>query len=480
MNKKLVSKMLGFILLLEAVSMLPPLFVSLYFHGTDTLAFLLSLTIAACAGCLFVMLSQKESGNMYARESFLSVGLCWILLSVFGALPYYISGVIPDFVSCLFESVSGFTTTGSTVLTQADSLPKGILLWQSQTNWMGGLGVLALSLIVMSSIGGRAQSLLKAEVTGPSPGKMVPRIADSVKIIYIIYVSMTVLQIILLIIAGLKPFDAVIVSFSTVSTGGSALASLSIDSAVSAAVEIIAAVFMLLSSISFSIYYAVIAKKWLYIKNNTELKFFGIILSVSIVAIWMNIAPQYGYTDGFEKSFFHTVSIMSSTGLSTVDFNLWPDFSRFILITLMILGACGGSTSGGIKVSRAVILFKAIHRELKKIMHPRSVPIVRVDGKALDDAVTLNVLLFFASYMFIIFGAALVLSLDNLDFTTTLTSAIQAISNAGVGLGQIGPTGDFSIFSPLSKIMLSFCMLAGRLEIFPILILVSPSAWRRK
>lgn len=480
MNKKLVSKMLGFILLLEAVSMLPPLIISLFSYGSDTLAFLLSLTISACAGCVFVAFSRKESGNMYSREAFLTVGLSWILLSLFGALPYYISGVIPDFLSCVFESISGFTTTGSTVLSSIDGLPKSILFWRCQTNWMGGMGVLVLSMLIMSSIGGRAQQLLKAEVTGPSPGKVVPRIAGSVRIIYLIYVSMTALQIILLIIVGIKPFDAVTVSFSTVSTGGYTDANLSIGSYDSTSAEMIVAAFMLLSSVSFAVYHALIAKKWLFVKNNTELKAFGVILSISVTTIWINIAPLYGFFGGLEKSFFHTVSMMSSTGFSTADFNAWPAFSKFLLVILMAIGACGGSTSGGMKVSRVVILFKAIRRELKKIMHPRSVPIVRVDGKALDDAVTLNVLLFFAAYMSIIVGASLLLSLDNLDFATTVTAAVQAVGNTGVGLSQIGPSGDFSIFSPLSKIVLSFCMLAGRLEIFPIFVLVSPTAWKRK
>ncbi len=480
MNKLLVFRLAGFILLLEAAAMCLPLAVSLVYQQYDYLAFLMSIGITGSVGAILWLLTRKsEKHNIYAREGFMVVGLSWVLISAFGALPYYLSGAIPTYVDSLFECISGFSTTGATILREIETMPKGLLFWRSFTQWIGGMGVLILFMALLPTIGMRGQNLMKAESPGPSPGKLVPRLAGTAKRLYAIYTGMTAVMVVALLLAGQPFFDALCNAFATAGTGGFAITNTSIGQYQSPAVEYIIAIFMLLFSVNFTMYHLVLTKKWLSITSNTELKYFGAIVFAAVMLIWINIGSTVSYAEGFRHSLFQVASIMSSSGFSTTDYNTWPDFSRFILVALMFVGACGGSTGGGIKVSRIVILFKSLHREIKKIVHPRSVPIIRVDGKALEEQIIANVPLFFVAYIMVIALSTLLITWDNLGFTTSLTAVIACVGNTGPGLDLVGPMGNYAMFSPFSKIVLSVCMLIGRLEVFPILVLLVPTAWRR-
>lgn len=480
MNKRLTFKLIGNVLLIEVVLLVISLGVSLLTGGTDAAALLISAAITAAAGFGLSML-KPNNDNLRAREGFAVCALTWVLVSFFGALPFWIHGSISSLLDAYFEVVSGFTTTGATILTNVEALPKGLLFWRSFTHWAGGMGVLVLSLALIPKMGARSMHLMRAESPGPSVDKLVPRVGNNAKILYLLYVGLSALMLVCLLLTGMSLYDALIHVFGAAGTGGFSNYNASVAHFDSAAVDFIIALFMMLFGVNFSMYYFLLRRNWKAVLGNSELKaYLGIIL-VSTIAIAFNIINRYegNFLTALRYSFFQVSSIMTSTGYATADFNLWAHFSRTLLVILMFIGASAGSTGGGIKVVRIQMLFKVMVREIRHTIHPKSVSTVKMDGRPVSDSVIAGVLSFFAAYMLILMSATLIVSLDGYSFETTFTAVIATLSNIGPGLGMVGPTGNFAHFSELSKLVLTLCMLIGRLEIFPILMLFAPGAWRQ-
>ena len=478
MNFKLVLRIVGFSLLIEAAAMVLPLAVSLI-YGEDPTPFLYTIAILLAVGCASAFL-LKGKNNFFAREGFFTVGLIWVLFSAFGALPFWFSGLFGNYVNCFFECVSGFTTTGSSILTAVEGLPYGLLFWRSFTHWLGGMGVLVLTAALLPSLGISSNHLIRAESPGPVKSKLVPRASQSSKILYTIYLALTVLQTVILRIAGMPWFDSILHAFGTAGTGGFGIKNTSIAFYQSPAIEIIITVFMLLFSINFAMYFLLLTRRFKQVLKSDELRFFLIVVFAAIALISINIVPQFPTSgDAIRAAAFQVASIISTTGFSTADFNLWPVFSQMLLVILMLIGACAGSTGGGMKCSRILVLFRSAKREIVSIVHPRSVQVVRLDGEPLPEKTVRITQGFFIIYLFIIFVAALLISLDNFSFTTTITAVIACLSNIGPGLDTVGPMGNFSQFSNFSKLVLSFCMVLGRLEMFPVLVLFSRNAWKK-
>ena len=481
MNYRVVLKLLGNVLKYEIFLLIIPLLVALYYGDGDALSFLITIGLMVPL-MIYLCKIRIDKKEIYAKEGFLTVGLAWILISVVGALPFVISGAIPSFIDAFFETSSGFTTTGASILTEIESLPRGILFWRSFTHWIGGMGFLIFILAVIPSLSTNTIFLLKAESPGPNPGKIVPKIRETAKILYMIYFVMTVIETILLMVAGLSLYDALIHALGTAGTGGFSNMNRSVASFNNPAVEWIITIFMLLFGVNFALYFQMFKGDFKSEFKSEELRYYIIMIVVSIVLITINILDFNGGNIGLSirDSSFQVASVITTTGYATTDFNLWPTFSKIILTLLMFAGAMAGSTGGGIKTVRIVLILKAIKREIDKILHPKRIQRVKMDGKVVEEEVVLGVLLFIGAYIVISLIAIFIVALDGFDLVTTTTSVIATISNIGPGFEMVGATGNFAAFSPLSKIVLSFCMLAGRLEIYPMLILFSPSIWRKK
>jgi len=478
MNFKPVFRIVGFSLLIEAAAMVLPLIASLI-YGEDPAPFLFTILVLVIVGSALAFL-LKSDGTFFAREGFFTVGLIWLLFSAFGALPFRISGLFGNYVDCLFECVSGFTTTGASILTAIEGLPLGLLFWRSFTHWLGGMGVLVLTAALLPFLGISSNHLIRAESPGPVKSKLVPRASQSSKILYTIYLVLTVIEIFLLKLVGMPWYDSLIHAFGTAGTGGFSNRNLSVGAYGNPAAEIIITVFMLLFSINFATYFLLLTGKVRQALRSDELRFFLVVVALSIVFISINVAPDFSHTgDAVRAAAFQVASIISTTGYSSADFNLWPEFSRILLVVLMLIGACAGSTGGGIKCSRILVLFRSAKREIVSIVHPRSVQVVRLDGEPLSENTVRTTQSFFIIYLFIIFGASLLVAIDNFSFGTTLTAVIACVSNIGPGLDAVGPMGNFSAFSDFSKIILTLCMIVGRLEMFPILVLFSRNAWKK-
>ena len=478
MNLKLVLRITGSTLLLESVLLLFPLAVALL-YGEDPTPFLYSIGILLAVS-LPLRFLIKSSTSFFAREGFLTVALIWVLLGAFGALPFRFSGQFGNYVNCLFETVSGFTTTGATILTAVEGVSNGLLFWRSFTHWLGGMGVLVLTTALLPSLGISSTHLVRAESPGPVKSKLVPRSSQSSKILYSIYLALTVAETLILRLAGMPWFDSVVHAFGTAGTGGFGIKNNSVAFYQSPAIEIIITVFLILFSINFSVYFLLLTGKFRQVLQSDELRFFLGVVAMSTFFVTFNIAPRFAsFGDALRTAAFQVVSIISTAGFSTADFNLWPEFSRLLLIGLMFIGACAGSTGGGMKCSRILILLRSTFREVRSIIHPRSVSVVRLDGEPLPERTIQTTQNFFFVYFFVMALATLVIGLDNFSFETTLTAVITCISNVGPGLDAVGPMGNFSAFSGLSKLVLSFCMIVGRLEMFPVLILFSRNAWKR-
>lgn len=480
MNFRLVFKVTGKTLLVEAAAMILPMLVGLI-YGESPRPFLLAILITAIAGAALSLL--KSDTKLFAREGFFAVGLIWVLFGVFGALPFYFCGYFESYVDCFFECVSGFTTTGATILTAVEGLPYGILFWRSFTHWLGGMGVLVLTIALLPSLGARSAFLMQAESPGPIKSKLVPKTAQSSKILYGIYLVLTVVMVLCLWITGLPLYDSVVTALGTAGTGGFAVKNLSIAAYGNPAVEIIVTVFMLIFSINFSMYFLILCGKLKQVLKSDELRFFVGIVFVSGIVIALNICGNFSdtetFTDALRHAFFQVASIISTSGFASTDFNLWPELSRCILVLLMFVGACAGSTGGGLKCSRVLLMFKSLRREIRQAIHPRSVHVVKLDNQVVEERDLQKSHVFFAAYMIILAIGILIVSLDNFSLTTTATAVITCLSNVGPGLDVVGPMGNFSVLSDLSKVVLSLFMIIGRIEIFPILVLFSRSAWKR-
>ena len=477
MNFRLVFRVTGKTLMVEAVAMLLPLFVCLLYRE-DPVPFLLAIAITGAAGLLLSLIRSDD--HFFPREGFFAVALIWLLVSACGALPFFFCGYFHCYIDCFFEAVSGFTTTGSSILEAMEPLPKGILFWRSFMHFLGGMGVLVLTIALLPSLGRRTVHLMKAESPGPVVSKLVPKSSQSSKILYGIYCGMTIVEILVLRLVGMPWYDSVVNSFAIAGTGGFAVRNASIAAYGSPAIEIACTVFMLLFSINFSIYFLILCGKVRQALRSDELRFFLIVVAVSTGLIAVNIFSMVGNLgDSIRHAAFQVASIISTTGFSSTDFNLWPEFSKMILVLLMFIGACAGSTGGAIKCSRVLLLFRAIRREVRQIIHPRVVNVVKLDGRVVDEKDLRSTMLFFAAYIFITLMAVLLVSVDNFSFGTTFTAVVTCIGNVGPGLEMVGPMGNFAAFSGFSKLVLSMCMIMGRLEIIPILVLFSGTAWKR-
>ncbi len=479
MNYKVVLRVTGVALLLEAAALLIPLCVALLYRE-DPVPFLAAILLLAAAGLALSIVFRRSRGSLQARDGFLAVGLSWALFGVFGALPFRLSGLFGNYADCFFEAVSGFTTTGATMLTAVEGLPYGLLFWRSLTHWLGGMGVLVLTAALLPMLGVSSNFLIRAESPGPVKSKLVPRASQSSKILYGIYLVLTVIETVSLRLAGMPWYDSVIHAMGTAGTGGFSIKNTSIGAYGSPAIEIIVTVFMFLFSVNFAMYFLLLTGRVRQVLKSDELRFFLAMTAVAITAVTVNIAPLFPTVgDALRAAAFQCLSIISTSGYSTADFNLWPEFSRMLLVILMFIGACAGSTAGGIKCSRILVLLRSARREVQSIIHPRSVSVVRLDGEPLSEQTVRTTHCFFIIYMFLLFGVSLVVGLDNFSFGTTFTAVLTCVSNVGPGLEMVGPMGSFAAFSPFSKVVLSLCMIIGRLEMFPVLVLFSRNAWKR-
>ncbi|MCL2401516.1 MAG: TrkH family potassium uptake protein [Oscillospiraceae bacterium] len=482
MNYRLILLTLGRILILAAAAMIPSLVVAFLYNDGAQFSFIISIAALFAAGAIPLVLFKGSRGAMHPREGFVAVALCWIAISLFGALPPFISGTIPNFIDALFEMTAGFTTTGATILPTVESLPRSIIFWRGFSQWVGGMGVLMLTLIIMPSGDRGAQNIIRAESTGPASERIVPRIRKSVAILFAIYLTLTVVQTIMLLFGGLSLYDALLHAFTTAGTGGFSSRDASIGAFHSVYIEYTVGVFMILFSLNYGLYFAVLTRRIGQIRRNTELKVFLSLIAISTALIAADLVRSGIYetvSETVRHSFFQVSSLSSSTAFATTDYNRWPEFSRILLMCLMAVGACAGSTGGGLKVVRVVLLCKAVGGEVKKIIHPRAVRAVHLNGQPVQDKALTGVKHYFIIYVLIFIAAMVVVSVDNMGFETTFSSVLATISNTGHGFGRVGPGLNYSGFSDLSKIVLTLVMLIGRLEIFPILMLIAPSAWRR-
>ncbi|MEG0779772.1 MAG: TrkH family potassium uptake protein [Oscillospiraceae bacterium] len=481
MNYKLVCKLLGMILCIEAACMLPSLGIAAATGDGDVAGFALSMALCAVLGGLLYHL-KTGGAKMQPRDGFAIVALGWLLLSAFGALPYVFSGAIPNYIDAFFETVSGFTTTGASVLTEIESLPRGILFWRAFTQWMGGMGVLVLTLALLPKIGEGSIYLMKAESPGPAVSKLTPRVRDTAKLLYAIYFGLTIVEVICLCLAGMPLFDALTNSFTTISTGGFCIRNTSVAAYGSELINWIIILFMFLSGINFAVLFAALCGRFHDVFHSDELRLYTGIAVGATLLISFNLFVQRGvaFTESVSEAAFQVVSLMTTTGFVTADYDLWPTFAQTVLILVMLAGACAGSTAGGVKSIRLVLLLKSERRELRKVLHPREVHVIRADGHKVEEDTLVSVQLFFFAYMLILLVATLIVAWDDIGFTGAFSATLTSISNVGPGLGAVGPTDNFSILSPLSKVVLSICMLLGRLEILPILVLLFPSLWKKK
>ena len=478
MNYKLITYIVGWMMVFEALFMAIPAMVAILYREDAFFSFLISIGLGLILGGLLVFQKPKDR-TMYAREGFVTVSISWIVLSIFGALPFVMSGSIPNVVDALFESVSGFTTTGATILSDIEALEKSVLFWRSFTHWIGGMGVLVFIMAVIPLSGGNNIYLMRAESTGPSVSKLVPKMKNTALILYAMYLGMTVIQAIILIACGMPLFDAVNIAFSTAGTGGFSIKNDSL-AGYSYTIQNVVTVFMILFGINFNMYYMILCRKILDVIRTTELKVYLAILAVATLVITCNILDMYDSVEvAVGQAAFQVASLMTSTGFCTVDYNLWHGFSKTVLVTIMMIGACAGSTGGGIKVSRVIILGKTLIKELQTSVSSRSVKKIKINGRAIDHEVIRAVNVFMVAYVIVLFVSMLIVSVENYDFTTNLTMVASMISNAGPGLEAAGPVENYAKFSVLTKMVCMFDMIAGRLELFPVLILFVPSTWRK-
>ena len=479
MNKQMIRYVLGLVLLIEGALLLLPLAVALLYREASWVYFIATIGVClALGGCMTLRKPQRRA--LFPKDGFVIAALSWIVISLVGALPFYLSGQIPRYIDALFEMISGFTTTGSSILTQVEALDHGMLFWRSFSHWVGGMGILVFMLALLPAMGGATIHILRAESPGPSVGKVVPKIRDSAKITYEIYLALTVLLVLLYLAGGMSLFDSLCIAFGTAGTGGFAVRTSSCAE-YSPYIQTVTTIFMMLFGVNFTVYFLLLRRKFRQALHSSELwTYLGVILAATLAISFNIFRSMASFGQAVHHAAFTVSSIITTTGYGTVDFNLWSEFSRVILCFLMIMGACAGSTGGGFKVSRIVILCRYASNELKRLIHPRTVNVVQVDGKQISRETVHGVLVYTLFYIFIAMASMLLISLDNFDGSTTVSSVLATLNNIGPGLGAVGPAASFAGLSDLSKAVLCLDMLAGRLEIFPLLVLLLPSTWAKK
>ena len=480
MNTKIVRYILCRMLGVEAALLLVPVLVAVIYQEKCGIVFLIPIVILCL---LFWVVGRKrpEHGQIYGKEGMVIVALAWILWSLFGAMPFTLSGYIPSYVDAFFETVSGFTTTGSSIIPDVEVLPHCLLFWRSFTHWIGGMGVLVFVLVVTSLDRKNSMHLMRAEVPGPEKDKLVPKAMSTARILYGMYLTLTVIEMVFLVIGGMNLFDSMIFSFGSAGTGGFSNYADSVAHFNSAYIDGVITVFCALFGVNFALFYFMILGDFKSILKNEELRTYILLIAGATAAIMLNIHSLYPTIGkSFRYAVFQVVTVITTTGYSTADFAQWPMFSKAVLMMLTVIGACASSTGGGIKVSRLLVGMKCVKREIVQLAHPKSVGIIRIGGKKVSSDVLRTIYIYFIAYVGILIGSVVLISLDNFDFETTFSAVLTTLGNVGPGMAQVGPMGNFAEFSPLSKLILCFDMLAGRLEIFPFLVLFTAPAWRRK
>ncbi len=459
--------------------MLPSFFIALMYGDGDAAAFVYVILILAAVGFAIVRFVKPDDTEMYTREGLAVAGLCWLFMSLFGGLPLVFCGAC-GFWDAFFEITSGFTTTGATIFADVEALPRGILFWRSFTHWIGGMGVLVFTTALLPSIGGKGAHLARAESPGPTFSKLLPKLGDSAKVLYLIYAVMTILETVALIIAGMPAFDSVIHAFGTAGTGGFSNKNLSLGAYNNVSVEIIVSVFMLLFGVNFTVYFKLAARDFKGAFRHEETRVFIALAVISIVLVSLNLISVYGdFFTSLRYAAFQVPTVMSTTGYSSADFDLWPAFSKVYMLVLMLFGSCAGSTAGGLKISRVILLFKMAGREVHRAFQPRKVHVIKLEGKSVPEDTLSQIGIFFFAYICLLLAGTAAVSLGGSDTTTSFTASLACISNIGPGLAAVGPMRNFGSLADPIKVVLSFLMLAGRLELFPMLILFHPAAWKR-
>ncbi len=478
MNYSIVFYIIGWILNVEAAFMALPTAVALIYHESEVWCFLATMAVCLMVGMLLVRRKPKNQ-IFYVAESFVAVSLSWVLLSVMGAAPFVLSGYIPNPIDALFETVSGFTTTGASILSSVEQLPNCLLFWRSFTHWIGGMGVLVFLLSVLPMVGGSHMNLMKAESPGPIVSRLVPKVQMTAKLLYQIYLGMTILEAVILILGKMPIFDAITITVGTAGTGGFAIRNDSLAS-YTAFQKNVVTVFMILFGVNFNFYFFLLMRKIGQAFKMQEVRAYFLIIASAVGIITVNTVSLCGNAlQAFQNAAFQVGSVITTTGYATVDFDKWPQLSRTIMVLLMFIGACAGSTGGGIKVSRVLILLKSVKKELKQYLHPSAVEKIKMDGKIVEHEVVRSTNVFMVAYVLIFAVSVLLISLDEYDLVTNFTAVTATFNNIGPGLALVGPTGNFGFFSNFSKVVLIFDMLAGRLEIFPLLLLFSRETWKR-
>lgn len=480
MNYRMTVFIIGKMLGVESALLLIPALVAFIYKEKSGVTFLI---VSAVLCLIFLLFGRKapENKRIYGKEGLVIVGSAWILWSLFGAMPFFISGTIPDYLDAFFETVSGFTTTGSTILVDIEALPRGMQFWRCLTHWIGGMGVLVFVMMLTSLDDDNSMHLMRAEVPGPEADKLVPKARRTARILYSMYFVLTAVEVVFLLFGGMDFYDALIHSFSTAGTGGFSNRNASVSFYDSAYIDGVITVFMILFGINFNLYFLIRMKNWKAALKNEEMHvYLGIILA-SIAVISINVLGMYeNIVHAFRYASFQVGSVITTTGFYTADYNLWPELSKTVLLSLMVVGACAGSTGGGIKVSRLLILLKSVRQEIKHMLHPKSVTVVKINGKKINRDTVHNVYIYFICYILILMGSVLLVSIDNFDFATSFSAVLTTLNNVGPGISLAGPVENFYEFSALAKIVFCMDMLVGRLEIFPYLLLLSPDLWRRK
>lgn len=476
----MVLYLLGLVCVIQGGCMLLPVMVGLFYGEEQWKQYAVVAAVLLIAGA-FISFRKPKKTVFYSKEGFVTVALSWIVLSLTGAIPMFLTKEIPSYIDAVFESASGFTTTGASILTDVEALSHPTMLWRSFSHWIGGMGVLVFLLAIVPLTGGHTMQLMRAESPGPAVGKFVPKVRQTAFILYSIYSALTVLEVILLLAGSMPWFDAICTAFGTAGTGGFGIKNASIGFYESNYLQGVVTVFMILFGVNFSVYYLLLAKKFRQVLKNEELIWFLCIIAASIICITLNIKDEFydgNLYEAFHHSAFSVASVISTTGYGISDFAKWPQLSQYILFVLMFIGASAGSTGGGMKVSRLILLVKSSAREVSKIIHPRSVRFVKLDKKKVDPEIVKNTASFFVLSMIVYVVSVFIVSLDGFDMTTSLSAVAATMNNIGPGLSLVGPTGNYSAFSDLSKIVMIFDMIAGRLEYFPLLILFSPTVWK--
>ena len=477
MNGAMIVYILGQVLRIEGLLMLPSFFVGLIYGEQQGWAYLVMGAVCLVVGTL-IALKKPKNTTIYLKEGCVSTALCWIVLSAFGAVPFVLTGEIPRYIDAIFETVSGFTTTGSSILTDVEAMSHPSLFWRSFTHWIGGMGVLVFLLAVLPMAGGSQFQLMKAESPGPSVGKLVPKVGATARILYIIYFAMTVATIVLLLLGGMDPFDAVTISFGTAGTGGFGVKADSCASYSTYCIWVIT-IFMLLFGVNFNFYYFLTLKRIREAFRIEEVRWYVIIVVAATGICFVTLLGEFGGFEALTHAAFQVATIITTTGFATMDFNLWHSTARTVLVLLMFCGACAGSTGGGIKVSRIIVFVKSAVREVRSYIHPRSIKRVKVEGRPVEHEAIRSINVYLTTYVLIFVLSVFLISLEGKDLVTTFTSVAATINNIGPGLSQVGPTASFAHMTDLSKWVLIFDMLAGRLELFPMLILFHPTIWKQ-